>query len=187
MRIFITITTCLLILSSFSNNTSFAETSAIDSVKKGESIRDLIVQLNNDYIALDEALQNLEDGITNFSKTTLNLSVIRRNLDNGTKLISIEVADGARLLKNHIYTLIENEALATGGRHQLYNGELKQGSYTLHITYYWRKENSPPQKGEVSVPISVETGRESFVELSFEKENSGNFVMHYYKFEFSNK
>lgn len=155
--------------------------------EKGNTVRDLVIQLNMDYLSFDEALQKLEDNTKEPPATTLNISVTRRDGDNSLSLVSIEViGENNRLLKSHIYTSLENEALKAGGRHQLYREEFKNGDYTLHVIYLWKKDSNPPQKEEISLPVSIDVGRESFIELPFEKKE-GKPGIRYYRRDFSNR
>ena len=150
-------------------------------------VRDLIIQLNKDYLYLDEALQTLEDNTKEPPVTTLNISVTKRDKDNSFSLVSIEViGESNRLLKSHIYTSLENEALEAGGRHQLWREEFKNGDYILHVIYLWKKNGSPPQKEDISIPVSVKVGKEYFIELSLEKREN-KLEMRYHKLDFSNK
>ncbi|MFQ5900337.1 MAG: hypothetical protein ACE5IH_02145 [Thermodesulfobacteriota bacterium] len=150
----------------------FLNVVSIAFAEENGSIRELINRLNKEYIFLDEALDKLEENIRDFPDTTLNLSVIKRSTD--IMLVSIEVLDSNsnRLLKNHIYTPLENKALNAGGRQQLYSGEIGKGRHRLNVIYYWMIEDAPPQKGEALITLSVSPGKNYSIELSFEKRGN---------------
>jgi hypothetical protein len=143
---------------------SFAED---NSEKKEETIRELIIRLNNEYLSLNESLRKLEKNIWDFPSTALNLSVIKRGSD--IKLISLEVLDNNVLLKSHFYTSFENEALESGGRHQFYSKEINGGNRSISVIYYWSEKDKQAQKGEMLFPIYIPKGKDTFIEFSFEK------------------
>ena len=149
-----------------------------------KSIRELIIQLNKEYRFLDDELKKMEDDIKEFPHTTLSISVIKR--DNTVKLISLEIFDGDRPLGKHIYTSLENEAMETGGRQQVFEGEIKEGNHTLKAVYYWTSKDKSPQKGETTIPVSIYLGNSSFLELSFDKKENKIGLSHY-QLNFSNK
>jgi hypothetical protein len=152
---------------------------------RGDTTRHLIIRLGNDYTLLDTALKELEGDIKGFPSTTLNLSAVSRDTE-GFRLISIEVRDDVRLLGSHIYTPLENDALAAGGRHELYQGEAREGNRQLRVTYYWAGEDMSPQKGEVFIPLSVSKGMGYFIELFLVKSGE-QAALHYTQFEVSNR
>ena len=152
--------------------------------KQEKSIRELIIHLNNEYRFLDAELKNLEDDIKEFPHTTLSISVIKRN--NTVRLISLEIFDGDRPLGKHIYTTLENEAMEDGGRHQVFEGEIKEGNHTLKAIYYWVRKDKSPQKDETTIPVSISLGNSSFLELSFDKKENKIGLSHY-QLNFSNK
>lgn len=148
----------------FLSGNSFAE---VNSQKKEESVRELIIRLNDEYISLEESLKKFEKNIWDFPTTILNLSIIKRVTD--IKITSIEILDNNKLLDGHFYTPVENEALDLGGRHQLYNKEITGGNRSLGIIYFWAEKDKPQQKGELSIPINIPRGKDIYIELSFEK------------------
>lgn len=152
--------------------------------KQEKSIRELIIHLNNEYRFLDAELKKLEDDIKEFPHTTLSISVIKR--DNTVRLISLEIFDGDRPLGKHIYTTLENEAMEAGGRHQVFEAEIKEGNHTLKAVYYWTKTDKSPQKDETIIPVSISLGNSSFLELSFDKKENKIGLSHY-QLNFSNK
>lgn len=165
-------------------NASTAEQKEFDSSYKDKTMRDLIIQLNDDYLSMDKAVLKLEEGMKESTSSTLNMSVIRRDKDSSLSLISIDVMDKSnRLFKAHIYNSSESEALKAGGRHQLFNGEFRKGSHVFKIDYIWKKENGNAQKDEIFIPASIEAGSELFIELSFEKKE-GKLELHYNTLKF---
>ena len=139
----------------------------VKSQNKDESIRELIIRLDNEYLSLDETLKNFEKNIWDFPTTILNISILKRNID--IKITLIEILDNNKLLEGHIYTPLENEALDSGGRHQLYNREITGGNRILGIVYFWAEKDKPQQRGEMTIPINIPRGRDIYIELSLEK------------------
>lgn len=159
MKIIVSALCFLIVLS----NVFFAET--VSSYQK-ESLRGLINRLNEDYFFINKALKELENSLNNYPNTSLTLSVIKKDED--INIVSIEVLDDIYLLQSHIYTPLEKRALEAGGRHQLYSGEIKTGSHSLRIVYYWKDGDNPPEKGEAVINLFLNAGKSYFVKLSFE-------------------
>lgn len=144
--------------------------SADDDIEiRKKSIRNLISRLNNDYIQLENSFKKLESEIQAFPRTTLNLSVIKR--EGSIRLASIDAVDRNRPLQGHLYTIAENEALEAGGRHQLYEGEIRQGNHELKIIYYWAEGNAPPRKSEAIIPLAAAAGKSYYLFLEFSRED----------------
>lgn len=141
-----------------------------------DSARRLIIQLNRSYTLIDRSLKELEGEIKKFPDTTLILSALNKSGDIG--LLSLDAWDDTRLLGGRTYTAIENEALKAGGRDQLYQGEVKEGSRNLRLEYYWRTEGNPAQKGEALIPISISKGMSYFIDLSLEKRGEDVKLYH---------
>ncbi len=166
MKFIITLIGLLVVISSvFPGGLSIAET---DRSGKGVSIRELIINLNKHYLYLEKELKKLEEGIRGFPRTTLSLSIIKAESD--IDIVSIELLDEDKLLKSHIYTPVENQALDAGGRHQFYYGEIEEGSHRFKVIYYWKEGNGPPKKGEIVFNLSIPLGRKYFVEIAFERK-----------------
>lgn len=178
MKIFIIVITMTLL-----SSLSIAE---VPPPSRKDSARQLIIQLNNDYNLLNTELKELEDEMQNFPKTTLNISVVNKMLSKDTSLVSIEIQDNARLIASHIYSNIENEALAAGGRHQILEGEVREGNHVLKITYCWRVEGSAIERGETYAIFSISKGMTYFVEL-FLKTNKNRVTLESTQFEFSGR
>jgi len=162
----------------FSSGNCFAE---VNSQKKEESIRELIIRLDNEYIFLEESLKKIEKNIWDFPTTILNLSIIKRSSD--IKITSIEIYDNNKLLEGHVYTPVENEALNSGGRHQLYSKEITGGNRNLGIIYFWAEKDKPQQKGELFIPLNMPRGKDIYIELSLEKRKD-KVELRVTKFEF---
>ncbi len=157
----------------FFNAVSFAQEPP--SYKK-DSTRRLIIQLNRNYTLIDSSLKELEGEIKKFPDTTLILSALNKSGDTG--LLSIEAWDNTRLLGGHTYTALENEALKAGGRDQIYQGEIREGSRNLRVEYYWSAEGKSAQKGEALIPVSISKGMSYFIDLSLEKKVEGVKLYH---------
>ncbi|MBI3583180.1 MAG: hypothetical protein HY096_04425 [Nitrospinae bacterium] len=166
------------IIITFLSCNCFAE---VNSQKMEEPIRELIIRLNNEYISLEESLRKFEKNIWDFPTTILNLSIIKRSSD--INITSIEIYDNSKLLEGHIYTPIENEAINSGGRHQLYNKEIAGGNRNLGIIYFWTEKDKPQQKGELSIPLNISRGKDVYIELSLEKRKD-KVELRVSKFEF---
>lgn len=149
-----------------------------------DSARRLIIRLNSNYLLLDRSLKGLEDEIKKFPDTTLILSAVNKSGE--IRLLSIEVWDDLRLIGSHIYTTVENEALAAGGRHELYQSEVREGSRRLRVAYSWTGDGESPQKGEIFIPITISKGMNYFIELSLEQRGK-EAGLYYTKFEFGNR
>lgn len=167
----------------FFNSIALAE---VPPPGRRDSARHLIIQLNNNYNLLDKELDKLDDDIRNFPKTTLNISAVNKMLNRDMELVSIEVQDNAKLIGSHIYSANENEALAEGGRHEIYEGEVREGKHVLKVTYFWREENNTPQKGETYVTFSISRGMTYFIEL-FLKKSGAKAALDSSQFEFSGR
>lgn len=148
-----------------------------------KSIRELIIRLNDNYFLLNKHMQELEDNIKDFPGTLMEISVVKG--DPYIELVSMEVWDKGNLLKNHVYTPIDNEALGMGGRHELYHGEVRKGAHIVKIVYYWKDEKKSVQKEEKIIPISIAAGTTQYVELSFEKRKDKLELIHT-QLDFSN-
>src|SRR3990167_6561558 len=68
----------------------------VKSQNKDESIRELIIRLDNEYLSLDETLKKFEKNIWDFPTTILNISILKRNID--IKITLIEILDNNKLL-----------------------------------------------------------------------------------------
>lgn len=167
----------------FFNSIALAE---VPPPGRRDSARHLIIQLNNSYNVIDKELKELEEDIKVFPRTTLHLSAVNKALNSDIRLVSIEAQDNARLIESHIYSALENEALAAGGRQQLYQGEVREGKHVLKVTYYWTGEDGPPQKGETYITFSMSKGMTYFIELSLAKKGD-NVVLDSSQFEFINR
>lgn len=176
MRLF-TFAACLVM---FFNSVSIAQ---VPPPGRRDTARNLIIQLNNNYLLLDRELKELEGDMRDFPKTTLSLSAVNKMREGDVRLVSIEVQDNARLLESHLYSAIENEALAAGGRHQMYQGETREGKHVLKVIYYWTGGDAPPQRGETYITFSISKGMTYFIEL-FLKKSGGNMSLDSSQFEF---
>lgn len=152
--------------------------------RRADSARRLIIQLNSNYTLIDRSLKELEGEIKKFPDTTLILSAVNKSADIG--LLSLDAWDDTRLLGSHIYTTLEKEALAAGGRDQLYQGEVREGDRNLRVAYSWIEEGKSPQKGEIFIPVSISKGMSYFIELFLEKTGDWT-TLHYNEFELSNR
>lgn len=141
-----------------------------------DSTRRLIIQLNRSYTLIDKSLKELEGEIKKFPDTTLIIAAVNKSGD--TELLSLDAWDDTRLLGGHIYTALENESLKAGGRDQLYQGEVREGSRNLMVEYYWSTEGRPAQKGEMLIPISITKGMSYFIDLSLEKRGEDVKLYH---------
>lgn len=148
------------------------------------SIRSLIIKLNNSYILMESELKQLEDDTNDFPDTALSISVIKRA--KGVNIISIEVLNDDRPLESHAYSAVENGALDAEGRHQVYKGEIAAGTHGLKVIYYWTTGNRQPQRGELLIPLAATTGRSYFVELSVDMGRNGPEMRHR-RFDFSSR
>lgn len=167
----------------FFNSIALAE---VPPPGRRDSARHLIIQLNNNYNFLDKELKKLEEDIKVFPRTTLHLSAVNKAVNSDIKLLSIEAQDNDKLIESHIYSALENEALAAGGRQQLYQGEVREGEHVLKVTYYWTEEDGPPQKGETYITFSMLKGMTYSIELSL-TEKGNNVVLDSSQFEFINR
>lgn len=141
-----------------------------------DSARRLITQLNRSYTLIDRSLKELEGEIKKFPDTTLIIAAANKSSD--TELLSLDAWDDTRLLGGHTYTAIENEALKAGGRDQLYQGEVREGSRNLRVEYYWISEGKSAQKGEMFIPVSISKGMSYFIDLSLEKRGEDVKLYH---------
>ncbi|MBI5235315.1 MAG: hypothetical protein HY886_03600 [Deltaproteobacteria bacterium] len=167
----------------FMNSAAFSS-AAESQGKKGASIRELIVDLNKEYDALDEKIRAFDESIKSFPSTTLNLSVIKREA--GIKLVSIDVVDNGRFVKGHVYAPIEDSALSAGGRHQLYLGEMDLGSHNLKIIYTWSDGGTNVKKGETTISLNVKAARTYLIELAIQKKGK-EIEIRPYQLDFSNR
>jgi hypothetical protein len=148
------------------------------------SIRSLIIKLNNSYNVMEAELKQLEEDTNAFPDTTLSISIIKRA--KGVNLISIEVLNDDRPLESHMYSRLENEALDAEGRHQIYKGEIAAGTHGLKVIYYCTTGKKRPQRGELLIPLATTAGRSYFIELSVDMGRSGP-EMHHRRFDFSSR
>jgi len=133
-----------------------------------ESLNELINRLNNNYDLINKSLKKLETNLNNYPHTTLTMSVVKG--DKNINIVSIEVLDLDYPLHSHIYTPLENKALESGSRHQLFRGEIKEGGHTLKIIYYWAEGGAPPAKGEILINLFLISSKNYFIQLSFENK-----------------
>ena len=152
------------IFSIFLTTLSFAEAGFY---RKERPIKREIISLHNDYIQLNRELRELEADIRDFPATTLNFSVTKRIKN--IQLVSVEISNKDGLIKSHIYTPLENEALEAGSRHQLYQAEVAAGSMILNVVAHWKEDNKVIRTTEAIITVFVTEGRDYFVELSLEK------------------
>lgn len=157
----------------FINASAFAQN---PSTYRKDSARRLIIQLNRSYTLIDSSLKELEGEIKKFPDTTLTLSILNKSGD--AKLLSLDAWDDAMLLGGHTYTNVEDEALKAGGRDQLYQGEVREGSRNLRVEYYWISEGKSAQKGEMRIPISISKGMSYFIDLSLERRGEDVKLYH---------
>ncbi|HLE09039.1 MAG TPA: hypothetical protein VI914_05365 [Thermodesulfobacteriota bacterium] len=136
--------------------------------KDEESVRDMIIRLDKEYRFLNEGMGNLESKVKNFPNTSVDISVVKKDMDE--RLVYLEIRDNDRFLASHIYTQIENDAMRVGGRHQLYNAEIGEGIHNLKAIYYWTAGNDTPKKGAAEIIVSAKLSRRYFVEFLLQKD-----------------
>lgn len=155
-----------------------------DSLEGEKYVRELIIRLNNNYIQLNRALKDLEESVRDFPSTNLYMSVIKR--EKGADLVSMEVWDNEKLLGSHVYSPIENQALESGGRLELYRGEIRRGNQILKVIYYWADGKKQPQKEVILIPVTVAAARTYLIELSLEKKKE-KLGLNHTQFDFSTR
>jgi len=142
------------------------------------SLGALINQLSTNYSFLNEEFEKLEQDIRGFSRTSLNISVIKRG-NSKFNLTSVEILENDNLLTEHFYSSIENRALDAGGRHQIFNEEFRGGKHTLKAIYYWTEDGSSVKSSKLLIPINVSIGRTQLLELAFEKKDDKVNLKHH--------
>lgn len=148
---------------------------AEEPLQKGDSsVKELIIELYNNYEVVDKALTELKEASGDLKTETfftpLTISVKK---EKGFKLISVDVSDNGAPLWSHIYTAEEDGAMDNGARHQLYKGAVKKGEHSFLITYqYQLYEKEAYQKEEVA--SSLTPGREPvYIEFFLKKRDGG--------------
>jgi len=119
-----------------------------------------------------------EEKFTEKEKSTEKLELTKQQRDSLK-----EIYDNNKLLEGHVYTPVENEALNSGGRHQLYSKEITGGNRNLGIIYFWAEKDKPQQKGELFIPLNMPRGKDIYIELSLEKRKD-KVELRVTKFEF---
>ncbi|HZX35715.1 MAG TPA: hypothetical protein VFF54_04415 [Thermodesulfobacteriota bacterium] len=118
-----------------------------------DSVRDLIEELYVHYEAIDKRLRELKAGL-NAEGDILGLltqTTIYVKKEKGFKIVSVELKDNGATLWNHLYTTDENNAMDSGGRHQIFKGDLKKGDHRIFAAYrYSTDPDSAFQTGEIS-------------------------------------
>ena len=172
---------CVLGLLLVVNSVCFAE---VVSSNPKESLNELINRLNENYGLINKTIKELESNLNNYPHTTLTMSVLKG--DKNINIVSIEVLDHIYPLHSHIYTPLENKALGSGSRHQLFRGEIKEGAHTLKIIYSWAEGGAPPKKGEVIINLFLISAKNYFLQLSFGKKE-GTIKMEYSLLDMKNR
>jgi len=117
-----------------------------------DSVRDLIEELYVHYEAIDKRLRELKAGL-NAEGDILGLltqTTIYVKKEKGFKIVSVELKDNGATLWNHLYTTDENNAMDSGGRHQIFKGDLKKGDHRIFAAYRYSTEaDSAFQTGEI--------------------------------------
>lgn len=147
----------------FSSTISYAA-EAGSPEERAEAIRNLIIQLNSTYSTLNRSLKELEEGMGALPDTLINISLRKRDKD--LQLLFVDILDNDRPMESHLYLPAENEALNLGGRHQLYNGAVREGTHKFKVIYSWKTDSSVQHKGETVIPISIMLGKTYFIDLS---------------------
>lgn len=148
---------------------------AEEPLQKGDSsVKELIIELYNNYEVVDKALAELKEAGGDLKAeaffTPLTISVKK---EKGFRLISVDVSDNGAPLWSHIYTAEEDGAMDNGARHQLYKGFVKKGENSFLIIYQYRLyEKEAHQKEEVA--SSLTSGSEPvYIEIFLNKRDGG--------------
>jgi hypothetical protein len=144
----------------------YAQTPAAE---EESAIKDIIEELYTNYEAIERRLEELRKE-TREGFALLTLITISVKKEKGFAIKYMEIKDAGAPLWNHIYSVEENSAMDSGGRHQFYKGEIKKGERTLLITFQYGVEGLPEKRDEIRWTLSA--GEEpAFVEILFKKEN----------------
>jgi hypothetical protein len=101
---------------------------------KVQSLKSKAISLGRDISILEEELL--------FPPSTQFAIYLSGDVDGSFKLISAQIKVDGRIIKNHLYTAGDQEALAAGGIQELYLGNIKTGNHKIQSTYMGKTGDS---------------------------------------------
>lgn len=136
-------------------------------------VRDLATELYKNYETIDKELNELKKAAGEPQADSLMAPfVISVKKAKGFRLISIDVHDEGKPIWGHIYNDMENTALDSDGRHEIYRGVAKKGKHSLSLAYqYQLHEDKKDASRSGVVRETLDITAPSYMEVFFKKDD----------------